>query len=128
MKTQLLCTFSSFENFKKDIHTIIDNYSLVYDYLYILQNKKELSELYITYNVNNGLYSTIPNTISVHRKKETNTIYSINALNSIIRELNHGMNDNDFELDWVKYKNTILLTRNKEVVKIETKIFDIVKI
>jgi hypothetical protein len=33
------------------------------------------------------------NTILVHRKKETNTLYTINALNELIKKLNGGVVD-----------------------------------
>ena len=53
---------------------------------------KDSSELVVTYNVDQGNISNIPaNTILVHRKKESNTLYTINALNELIKSLNGGM-------------------------------------
>jgi hypothetical protein len=50
------------------------------------------------------------NTISVHRKKETNTLYTVNALNEIIQRLNNGVLDKTYQLEWYNYQNSLLLT------------------
>ena len=63
----------------------------------------------------------------VHRKKHSNTLYTINALNQLVTELN-GTPDPHFEVDWEKYKNCILVTNTEGVKKISTRIFDIIEI
>jgi len=47
----------------------------------------------------------------VHRKKETNTIYTINALNELIMNLNNGVLDKKYPIEWDRYKDTILLKK-----------------
>ena len=49
----------------------------------------------------------IPDTISLHRKKNTNTLYTINALNDLIRELNAGKLDKTYPIKWENYKNSL---------------------
>ncbi len=64
-------------------------------------------------------------TISINCKKETNTYYSINALNSLIRTLNNGVLNKSFIIDWGNYKNTLLLSDGEAFCKItEIKEFD----
>jgi hypothetical protein len=61
-------------------------------------------------------------TISINRKKETNSYYSINALNAIIKENNNGVLDKSFPIDWVSYTNTLLLSYNNggcRIIKIK---------
>jgi hypothetical protein len=63
------------------------------------------NEYVITYNVEQGNVSDIPeNTILVHRKKESNTLYTINALNELIKRLNGGVVDTKFPIDWNHYR------------------------
>ena len=50
------------------------------------------------------------NTISIHRKKETNTLYTVNALNEVIRVVNNGVLDKSYQLDWQQYQNSFILT------------------
>lgn len=50
------------------------------------------------------------NTISIHRKKETNTLYTVNALNEVIRAVNNGVLDKSYQLDWQQYQNSFILT------------------
>ncbi len=128
MKTQLLCTFSTKSDVENDLELIKSNYTLAYNYIYVLQNKNIPNELFITYNV--VVENTQPNleikTILVHRKKQSNTLYTINALNNVIMEATGGQLDNKFEVDWEKYRNCILVTNTEGVKKIYTRVFDVI--
>ena len=93
--------------------------------LYIKSN----DEYVLTYNVDQGNVSEIPkNTILVHRKKETNTLYTINALNELIKSLNGGVVDTKFPIDWQHYRNCILLTQHNELKQLNTKIHKIIEL
>lgn len=126
MKTQLLCTFTDKEVLQDVLQQIRENYKIVYNYIYILQNKTNLDELYITYNIDVEFRPNkqLPNTILVHRKKQSNTLYTINALNQLIKEENGGVLDTSFSLDWEKFKNCIILTGLKGIRKVPTRIFE----
>ncbi len=75
----------------------------------------------VTYNVDfNNISSTIlPQTISVHRKKQTNTLYTINALNNYIST---KTTDKYFNVDWELFRNSILLTQQNDFKVLRTKI------
>jgi hypothetical protein len=128
MKTQLLCTFSTKQDLEKHIDLIKSNYTLAYNYIYILQNKNIPNELFVTYNVvvENEQPNLEMKTILVHRKKQSNTLYTINALNNVIMEATGGQLDNKFEVDWEKYRNCILVTNTEGVKKIYTRVFDVI--
>ena len=68
------------------------------------------------------------NTILVHRKKESNTLYTINALNELIKKLNDGIVDTKFPISWQHYRNTILLTQHDELKQLRTKIHKIIEL
>ena len=88
---------------------------------------KSTNEYVVTYNVEQGNVNSIPqNTILVHRKKESNTLYTINALNDLIKKLNGGVVDPTYKINWQHYNNCILLTQHGEVKQLNTKIFKIV--
>jgi hypothetical protein len=65
-------------------------------------------------------------TILLHRKKETNSLYTINALNTLIKSLNNGYLDKSFMVDWNQYKNCILLTDGPNLRKLDTAIHKII--
>lgn len=125
MKTQLLCTFAENDSLQDTLQKVRENYKIVYNYIYVLQNKTNLEELYITYNIDVEFRPPIQleNTILVHRKKQSNTLYTINALNQLIKEENGGVLDTNFSLDWEKFKNSIILTGATGIRKIPTRIF-----
>jgi hypothetical protein len=94
-----------------------------------LQNKADLDELYITYNINTEYRPTQPlrDTILIHRKKESNSLYTINALNQLVREENGGVLDKSFIIDWQKFRNSIILTNTEGTKKIQTRIFEVIE-
>ena len=129
MKTQLLCTFTTKEGLQKTLQDIRETYVIVYNYIYILQNKSNLDELFITYNINTEFKPPhqLEDTILIHRKKESNTLYTINALNQLVKEENGGILDKTFILDWNKFKNSIILTNTEGTKRIQTRIFEVIE-
>ena len=115
MRTQLLCTFAH----RKDLDLIIDyiskSYTISEKRMFVFSNADRDSELYVTYNVEPDDYKKTPNTIMIHRKKETNTLYTVNALNAIIRKSNNGVLDKKFVINWQIYDNSLMLTDGDDV-------------
>jgi len=88
-------------------------------------------KIMLTYNVdmNNSTRDTmVDNTILVHRKKQTNTLYTINALNEVIKSLNNGVLDKRFPIEWNNYKNCILLIQTEGFNRIDTKVKEIINL
>ena len=130
MKTQLLCTFATRSRLDDIIELIIECNDILYDKIYVFQNSHEKNQLICTYNVeyDEDFMQGIPDTISLHRKKNTNTLYTINALNDLIRELNGGKLDKTFPIEWKNYRNCLLLTNDDGLNKIPTRIYTIVNV
>lgn len=130
IKTQLLCTFSTKKDIENNLDFIKKSYKLAYNYIYVLQNKNVPNDLFVTYNVvvERQHPESELKTILVHRKKQTNTLYTINALNQLVMEKTGGMLDDKYEVDWEEYRNCILLTNAEGVRKITTRVFDVIEI
>lgn len=111
MKTkQLLCTFSTNLSYTNDIKKISDLYQTSRIKYFVFENHKFKNEVYITYNIDfDTTFIKYPSTISIHRKKETNTLYTLNSLNVLIKEEN-GKLDKNFIIDWKLYRNCFILT------------------
>jgi hypothetical protein len=125
---KLFATFTPLSEIDKLISSIRGKYTIMYNKIFVL-HVKENDEYVCTYNVDQGnLNDIIENTILVHRKKETNTLYSINALNELIKKLNNGIEDSSYKVDWTNYRNTILLTQHNELKELKTKIFRIINL
>lgn len=127
-KRQLLCTFSNPNGYKVTVTGIREFYTLYNNCLFILSNVKNDKELFITYNVlvREKTSPVFPNTISIHRKKQTNTLYTLNAMNKIICDENNGVFDNKFQVNWELYKNSLIITAEIYVKIIPIKIFTII--
>tara|TARA_R100001244_G_scaffold124606_1_gene94469 strand:+ start:119 stop:532 length:414 start_codon:yes stop_codon:yes gene_type:complete len=129
MKTQLLCTFTQRDKLDDILELIILCNEILYNKIYVFQNGNDYHQLICTYNVEYDAENhpeDIPNTISLHRKKQSNTLYTINALNEVIRDLNGGVLDKKFPVPWGEYQNSLLLTNDNGLNKIPTKIHSIV--
>jgi len=128
LNNKLFCTFVTEDALDFLIEDISNAYSIMYNKMFVLF-VKSTNEYVITDNVDQGNVDNIPvNTILVHRKKETNTLYTINALNDLIKKLNGGVVDVSFRVDWQHYKNCILLTQNGEIKQLNTKVFKIIEL
>lgn len=128
MNNRLFATFTQQENMDELIGSLSSNYEIMYNKMFVLF-VKSTNEYVVTYNVEQGNINSIPeNTILVHRKKESNTLYTINALNDLIRKLNNGSIDPSYRIDWLHYRNCILLTQHGEIKQLNTKIHKIVEL
>lgn len=126
--TQLLCTFTYKSKVDETVREIQSNYELSYGKIFVLQNMRDPEEIFCTYNIEQGEYkSYLDKTISIHRKRETNTLYTINALNELIKYLNDGMLDKSFPIPWDQYENSLLVTDSGDFQKIDTQLFDIIE-
>lgn len=122
MRTQLVCTFVKKHEIDGTIDEIADLFSVLNGKVFLLKSTNVHNELMLSYNV---ILETrqdfLPGSIMVHRKKETNTIYTINALNELIMNLNNGVLDKKYPIDWDRYKDTMLLKKPEglKMLKIE---------
>lgn len=128
MSNKLFCTFATGDELDNVLEVIKDKYNIIYNKIFILYSKSQ-DEYILTYNVDFGNVSSfLPNTILVHRKKESNTLYTINALNTLIKELNGGVLDTTYRINWPDFRNCVLLTKGSELKRINTKLFKIIEI
>ena len=128
LNNKLFCTFTTLEGLEGLVKSLSSKYSIMYNKMFALYIKSN-DEYVLTYNVDQGNVSEIPaNTILVHRKKETNTLYTINALNELIKSLNGGVVNTKFPINWKHYRNCILLTQHNELKQLNTKIHKIIEL
>ena len=122
MRTQLLCTFAH----QSDLNIITDyiqkSYTIPEQRIFVFSNAEVPSQLYCTYNVD-ASETRGQNTISIHRKKETNTLYTVNALNAIIQRVTNGVLDKTFQVDWNNYQNSFILTDGNDYRVVELVFF-----
>ena len=128
MSNKLFCTFSTESDLDNTLQVIQSKYNIIYNKIFVLYAKSQ-DEYICTYNVDFGNVSNfLENTILVHRKKETNTLYTINALNELIKSLNGGVVNTKFPINWKHYRNCILLTQHNELKQLNTKIHKIIEL
>ena len=127
---KLFCTFVLKEALDEFIYGLNQKYNILYNKVFVLEFENK-GEFILTYNTEQGNLGNIPkNTILVHRKKESNTLYTINALNSLIKHKNGGHLDKNYKVDWKEQRNSVLLSSNDEPYynKLNTSLHKIVKV
>lgn len=103
------------EDLKDEYYDYFDNNKI------FLLGTSEKNSYILSYNlISNTEINFYRNTVLVHRKKETNTLYTINAINDLIREVNNGVLDKSYKIDWERYKNSIMLSNNGELKILST--------
>ena len=130
MNNRLYCTFVSPDDIKKTTDQISKSYVILFNKIFVLESL-DGEKTMLTYNVDMGNTTgdfAVENTILVHRKKQTNTLYTINALNELIKSLNDGVLDKTFAINWDDYKNCILLVQTEGFNRIDTKVKEIINL
>jgi hypothetical protein len=130
MNNKLYCTFTTVDNIESLVNKIQSSYVILFNKIFVLESL-DGEKIMLTYNVdmnNSTADSMVDNTILVHRKKQTNTLYTINALNEVIKSLNNGVLDKSFAVNWNDYKNCILLIQTEGFNRIDTKVKEIINL
>ena len=125
---KLFCTFVRRRELDETVERITTTYPILYNKIFVL-SITDRRDLAITYTPDTTERLPISeDTILVHRKKHTNTLYTINAMNIIIKMNNNGVLDKTYQLNWELYKNTILLSNDDELNKLPTKVYKIISL
>jgi len=129
LANKLFCTFSTKDKLEETLTTIKTTYTVLYKKIFILESV-DSDEYLCTYNIEivSGNVPRLPNTILLHRKKETNTLYTIDSLNTLIRSLNNGVLDTTFPINWGDYRNSALLTNGTDLRRLNTTVHKIVSL
>jgi len=116
-QNKLFCTFSLYEDLDNIINILITHYTVLYSKIFVLE-LSSTNEYVCTYNIDTGNMSSeviLPNIMSIHRKKDSNSLYSLNGLNALIKKLNNGVINNNYPINWPDYKNSIILSNKGEL-------------
>ena len=128
MNNKLYCTFLQDERVEEVVDEILENHNILFNKIFVLVSLDE-DKTMLTYNIDNPVYILqLPNTILVHRKKQTNTLYTINALNEVIKYYNYGVLDTTYQVDWSRFRNCLLLTKHGGFKKVRTRLKQIIEI
>lgn len=122
MKTQLVCTFVKKHQIEDTLDDIRNEFTVLNNKAFLMKSSELVNELILSYNVLLDSHKEfLPGSILVHRKKETNTVYTINALNALIMNLNNGVLDKTYPINWETYRDTMLLKKpdGLKIIKIE---------
>jgi len=117
----LLASFivsDSEEEILTEVENIANTFYLSNNMIFLLKLSDTPEKKIITYNaliekgkpLNTRLF-----TMRVHRKKNTNTLYTINALNAAVAKDNNGETGKHLRLDWEQYRNSIMLLTGSEL-------------
>jgi hypothetical protein len=117
MKRQLLCTFAVKDSLSLTIDYLNTYFKISNNKIYLYSEVDNPNNLILVYNIEENLREGLAkNTILVHRKKQSNTIYTINALNSLIVRINNGILDKSYQVDWESYSDQLLIIKDNDLV------------
>ena len=126
--TQLLCTFTTYQTYSQEALALVKYYEIPGNVIYALQSCGNLDDVFLTFNAKRGNMEFYPKTMLVHRKKEFNVIYSINALNELVRAENAGILSREYQVDWDKFRNSFISIRDGKVCVTPTKLVKIFRL
>lgn len=124
-QTRIFCTFVDDFNLEPTIRRLLEIHPGIRIFILLIPEEERFV---ISYSLSReaGLPKFLENTtISVHRKKGFNVLYTINALKEVIKKQNSGEYREGFPVDWTSYKDSILVTREGYLRQIKTRLFKI---
>ncbi len=96
--------------------------------IFIFEDKNNADRIAITYNIlKNEKYDFPKNTFQIHRNKMTNTLYTLNALNELIKrdsEIENVSKEN-YKVNWEKYKDSLVIMQ-KETKESDKKVLSVI--
>lgn len=130
----LLASFVTTDDDEKilaEVEHIAATVDLTNNLIFLLAMPDEPERRVITYNaylekgkpLNSRLF-----TMRVHRKKSSNTLYTINALNKAVALEHDGQTGRHLKLNWDDYKNSIMLLTGSELKVYNVEVVKIYKI
>jgi hypothetical protein len=120
----LLMSFSSEDEYRTHLQVIREIYRPDSS-LFVIQNRYDDNEIFITFNTEYNFKT--PGIIKIHKKRETNTLFSVDSLNELSMRAN-GKVDKGFVPDWEQYRNSLLLMRDGELAVIPTRLREIIRL
>ncbi len=119
-KSLLLASFVPKTELYDAMEKISTAIEIGYSDIFVFINEEDKDEYILTYNMNpkfaNIKFTSIwKNTISIHRKKQSNTIYSLNAMNELIKSKCGGVLDKTYNVNWSNYSNSFLIIKNGRI-------------
>ena len=111
-----------------EVNFIVDNLTLTNQYIFLFELKGDPTKKLLTYNSapeKNKPFNPRLFTMRIHRKKQSNTLYTINALNAAVASQHDGATGKNLKLNWEPYENSLLLTEGK---KLQVHPIEVVKI
>ena len=125
---QLICLFTTEPDLDYTSSMIQKTYNIVYNRIFVL-SIEDSEELICSFNIEKGnVRKQLPGAMLVHRKRDTNTMYTINSLNALVKSENNGILDSNYTVDWTKYRNSLLVTSNNELKILRTKVYQIINL
>ena len=115
-KSILMASFVDRDDIYFALEKISNEINIEKNNIFVFKNTGS-GDYIFTYNLHpekaNIKFSSIwKNTISIHRKKNTNTLYSLNAMNELIKSKNRGVLNKGYKIKWDNYENQMLIIKN----------------
>ncbi len=123
MRVLLMC-FSSTEDYRNKLQEIREVFRPNSN-LFVLENRFDENEIFITFNTTYNF--KIAGCIKINKKRETSTLFTIDAVNYLSMQEN-GEILKDWSPNWNEFENCLLLMRDGEFSVIPTKVKEIIKL
>ena len=122
-KTILLASFIFPERITWFLSYLEAKFEITKDKVFCYKNLDDESKLILTFKIDIpedkslNLKDLFPSAIPIHKKG--NALYTINALNKMIEEINAdsigNVDNKDVKIDWELYQNKLILINGKEL-------------
>jgi hypothetical protein len=120
---------------QKILKSIVENFSTEKIFIFSVDDSQH--KRLVTFNIDERFMGDrfvefkkqYKNTLRLHRRKDSNTFYTINSLNRLVEKQNNGNQNNNFRIDWKDFSNCCLvLDKDEELKNLQTKLVKVIEI
>lgn len=117
----LVCTFVNSDKFLEKEIAKISSIFKIDGNIFVFNSKNDQNRIVLTYNIiNDQKYEFPKNTLQIHRRSSTNTLYTLNALDKLINEgmMELQITREQYKIDWPMYKNSLIIMQKEKGSKV----------
>ena len=122
----MLCKLTNTADYQEDLQKIRECYEIDKN-IFVFKERENEDSIFITFNTSK-VYERAIGTFVIHRKKDYNCLFTVNAINLLCLQETGKFKDTEYVPDFNKFSNSAILTKGTELNIVPIKLLEIIKI
>jgi len=122
----MLCKLTNTADYQEDLQKIRECYEIDKN-IFVFKQRDGDDTIFITFNTSK-VYERAIGTFRIHRKKDYNCLFTVNAINLLCLQETGKFKDTEYVPDFNKFSNSAILTKGTELNIVPIKLLEIIRL